>query len=86
MLVTFDLDADFSDLTRRERQILCLIGEGTPTKAVSIRLGINSKTVETHRHNIKAKYGLKNSYELMRFAVLYTLWEKGNEPLPTGTE
>ena len=86
MLVTFDLKEDFTDLSRRERQILRLLGEGTPTKAVSIRLGISGKTVESHRRNIKIKCRLRNGHELIRFAVLYSLWEKGNEPLPTGID
>ncbi len=39
--------------TRREREVLKLIGEGATTKEVAQRLGISVKTAQAHRDNLK---------------------------------
>ncbi len=41
--------------TRRERDVLKLIGEGATTKEVAQRLGISVKTAQAHRDNLKQK-------------------------------
>src|SRR5271163_236955 len=42
-------------LTRREREVLSLIGEGATSKDIAVRLGISPKTAQVHRENLKQK-------------------------------
>ncbi len=56
-------------LTDRELQILQMIGEGTVTSSIAEKLHISSKTVETHRSNIKNKFNLPDSAALISFAI-----------------
>lgn len=44
----------FSTLTAREREVLQLLVEGHPTKAIAERLHVSVKTVCTHRENLEA--------------------------------
>lgn len=56
-------------LTDRELEVFQLIGEGLTTGRIAERLCLSVKTIETHREHVKAKLGLKNSSELIRYAV-----------------
>ena len=56
-------------LTPREREIVQLIAEGRLNKEIGAILGISVKTVETHRAAVMQKLELKNSTELIRYAV-----------------
>ena len=56
-------------LTRREKQILGVIGEGLTTKEICEKLSMRSYTVEFHRRNLINKIGAKNSKELIRYAI-----------------
>jgi DNA-binding NarL/FixJ family response regulator len=56
-------------LSDRELEIVQLIGQGLSTSEISERLGISSKTVESHRGNIRAKLSLKSGAELARFSI-----------------
>ena len=56
-------------LTSRERQVLHLAAEGLNNPAIAERLGISSRTVETHRANIMRKLGLRTRRDLIVFAV-----------------
>ncbi len=47
--------AKFDSLTRREREVLCLICNGHGSKAIAEALGISPKTVEFHRANLLQK-------------------------------
>jgi len=51
-------------LSKREIQVFSLIGEGMTTKAISKKLRISPKTVQTHREKIKAKLKLRTSVDL----------------------
>ena len=57
------------DLSRREREILCLIAEGYSTKEVAEELFISSGTVETHRKSLMRKLDVHNVAGLVRIAV-----------------
>ena len=52
--------------TRREKEILYLIGEGYSTKQIAEKLFISINTVETHRRHLLAKIQVKNSMELIK--------------------
>ena len=45
-----------------------LVGHGAGTAEIAQRLGVSVKTIETYRSNIKAKLGLKDAHELVRYA------------------
>ncbi len=57
--------------TRREREILDLIGKGLTTKEIATTLFISDKTVETHRSNLLAKFEVKNVVGLIKLAIEY---------------
>ncbi len=60
-------------LTRREREVLKLIGEGATTKEVAQRLGISPKTAQVHRENLKQKLDLRSTAALVRYAIKHKL-------------
>lgn len=47
-------------LTQRETQVILLIADGLSSKRVGKKLGISSRTVESHRGSIIAKLGAEN--------------------------
>jgi len=56
-------------LSNREFEILRLIGQGRDSHDIAEALHLSIKTVDTHRGNIRMKLGLKNSTELIHYAV-----------------
>ena len=56
-------------LTARERQVLDLLAEGLPNKAIAGRLGISDQTVKFHVASICGKLGAANRTEAVRRAV-----------------
>jgi DNA-binding NarL/FixJ family response regulator len=64
-----DLDAGFSGLTAREREILKLIAEGHTSREVGEILEISLKTVQGHRTRIMSKLDLHNRTELIKYAM-----------------
>ena len=59
----------YERLTAREREVLHLTAEGLSSTAIADRLGISSRTAETHRANVMAKLGLHNRADLVRYAM-----------------
>ncbi len=57
------------DLTHREVEVLALVASGKSNKQVAEELFISVKTVETHKSHILEKLGLKNTAELVRYAI-----------------
>ncbi len=60
-------------LTRREREVLKLIGEGATAKEVAARLGITPKTAQVHRDNLKLKLNAKSTAAMVRYAIKHKL-------------
>src|SRR5262249_44252159 len=56
-------------LTDRERAVLRAIAAGRSTKQVAARLGIGTRTVETHRANLMRKLDLHSVALLTQFAI-----------------
>jgi two-component system NarL family response regulator len=56
-------------LSRREREVLRMIAEGTRSPSIAEQLNISLGTVEVHRRNIMRKLGLRTVAELTRYAV-----------------
>lgn len=65
-------------LTTREQAILLLIAAGKSNKDVAGTLDISTRTVETHRKNIKKKLGIATTAGLTRYAIENGLI--GNDP------
>ena|SRR5438128_868712 len=58
-----------SVLSRREGEVLGLLGEGHTNRAVAGRLGLSVKTVETYRARLCEKLGLHGRADLVRYAL-----------------
>ena len=56
-------------LTPREVQVLELLAEGLPNKAIAERLGISDQTVKFHVSAISGKLGAANRTDAVRRAV-----------------
>jgi DNA-binding NarL/FixJ family response regulator len=56
-------------LTRREQEVLRLLGEGLTNRELAARLFLSRKTVEHHVHNVLTKLGLRTRSEAAAFAV-----------------
>lgn len=57
-------------LTRREKQIIKLLAEGKTSIKIAEELSVSSLTVDTHRRNLMQKFGVKNTAELIKAAML----------------
>jgi two-component system response regulator NreC len=71
------LPAGIDQLSRREREIFCLIIQGTSSRDIAQSLCISLKTVETHRSHINRKLGVHSPAELIRLAALKGLLLSG---------
>jgi DNA-binding NarL/FixJ family response regulator len=60
-------------LTRREREVLSLIGEGATSKEIAARLGISPKTAQVHRDNLKQRLNAKSTAAIVRYAIKHKL-------------
>jgi DNA-binding NarL/FixJ family response regulator len=66
---------EFSQLTRREREILQHIAEGHTSPQIAKMLYISKKTVENHRANIMEKLDIHDTAGLVRYAIKIKLIE-----------
>ncbi|MFA4948490.1 MAG: response regulator transcription factor [Candidatus Krumholzibacteriia bacterium] len=66
---------EFSQLTRREREILQHIAEGQTSPQIAKLLFISKKTVENHRANIMEKLDIHDTVGLVRYAIKIKLVE-----------
>jgi DNA-binding NarL/FixJ family response regulator len=56
-------------LSEREQEIITLIAEGMTNAVISEKLFLSKHTVNTHRKNIMAKLGVKNTAGIVMYAV-----------------
>jgi DNA-binding CsgD family transcriptional regulator len=56
-------------LTRREKEVLELIGQGKTSKQIAHNLNLSVYTVNNHRKHICKKVGLHSTAQLVAFAV-----------------
>ncbi len=62
-------------LTARERELLRLVAEGLPNKAIAQRLSVSENTVKYHMKNILQKLGAHNRAEAIAHALRAGLLE-----------
>jgi DNA-binding NarL/FixJ family response regulator len=60
-------------LTRREREVLKLIGDGATSKDIALKLDISPKTAQVHRDNLKQKLNLRSTAEMVRYAIKHKI-------------
>jgi DNA-binding NarL/FixJ family response regulator len=68
-VLPFGKIANPNNLTHRELEVLAEVASGKSNKQVAEDLFISVKTVETHKGHILEKLGLKNTAELVRYAI-----------------
>ncbi len=56
-------------ISKRECEIITLIAEGFTNQQIADKLFISSHTVNTHRKNIMAKLGVKNTAGIVMYAI-----------------
>src|SRR6266567_3234665 len=56
-------------LSKREREVVCLLASGKANKEAANALGISVRTVEAHRAKIMLKLGIHSITELVLYAV-----------------
>lgn len=62
-------------LTKRETEIIKMISEELTNSEIAERLGISSRTVDTHRRNLLQKLDVKNTAGLVKYAMVNHLLE-----------
>lgn len=63
------LSCDAVIISKRENEIITLIAEGNTNTEIADLLFLSSHTVNTHRKNIMAKLGVKNTAGIVMYAV-----------------
>jgi DNA-binding NarL/FixJ family response regulator len=58
-----------STLTSRQREVLQLVIEGCTMKEVATRLGISTRTAESHKYEMMEGLGVDNTAELIQYAI-----------------
>jgi DNA-binding NarL/FixJ family response regulator len=66
-----------NDLSRRDLEILRLLGEGRSLSQIAASVGISYKTVANNCAQIKGKLGVQRTAELVRIAVLFGIGQGG---------
>ena len=59
----------FGSLTRREREILKLLAEGSSVKEIASSLDLSVKTIEAHKFNLMRKLDLHNKAQVVQYAI-----------------
>jgi len=61
-----EFQANFQNLTLREREVAALVVSGKANKVIAIELGLSPKTIEVHRANVMFKMRVKSLPELVQ--------------------
>jgi len=63
-----DAFADARPLSQREARVLDLLARGYTGPQIAVEMGVRVGTVESYRHRIRKKLGLKSRAEIIQFA------------------
>ena len=72
-------------LTKREHEVIKLVGQGYNSASISSHLFISEATVRNHLTSILGKLGLSNQFELAVYAFRHRLVELQPEPVNSRT-
>jgi FixJ family two-component response regulator len=61
-----ELQQRYLALTRREREVMGLVGTGLPNKKIAAEIGVSEATVKIHRGNVMQKMQAASLIELVR--------------------
>lgn len=64
-------------LTKREQEVLSLVGAGLTSRQIGKKLRISARTVEVHRSHVMRKLNVGSLVELLRTALQHRLIEWG---------
>ena len=64
-----DEDPLVEPLTSRETEVLSLVADGLPNKAIAVRLGVSDETIKFHLSSIFGKLHASNRTEAVRRAL-----------------
>ncbi len=56
-------------LTSAQLRVMKLVAEGLKSSEIAARLGVSVRTVETHRHHILKRTGLRGGMPILRLAL-----------------
>ena len=59
----------FTGLTKREKQVLAMVVDGYTSKDMAQKLNLSPRTIDHHRSNLLKKFKMKNSVDLVNYAV-----------------
>ncbi len=59
----------FATLTKREREILKMLAEGSSVKDIATYFQLSVKTVEAHKFNLMRKLDIHNKAQLVQYAI-----------------
>ncbi len=71
--IDINKDNDNSQLTKREIEVIKLIAEGLTSQDIADKLFISPRTVDTHRRNLLQKLNVKNTAELIKYAIKHNI-------------
>lgn len=60
-------------LSNREFSILCMLGMGKGVSEIASELGLSVKTISTYKARIMQKMHIKNTAQLIRYAIMHHL-------------
>ncbi|MGW6564216.1 response regulator transcription factor [Streptomyces sp. NPDC054975] len=75
---------DIDQLTRREREVLHMLGLGESNRLLARRLGISERTVKAHVSSIIAKLELRSRGDATALSILRHAEVHGSLTLPNG--
>lgn len=56
-------------MTRRERQVVNLVAQGLSNKEIARRLNLSHETIESFRTNLRRKFRLRTTADIVRYAI-----------------
>jgi DNA-binding NarL/FixJ family response regulator len=70
-----DYEPGLEVLSRRETEILKMVMEGFSNQEIADASFVSIRTVEAHKNNIMTKLNLKNTVELVKYAIRHKFFE-----------
>ncbi len=59
------ISSSYPNISKREKEVIALLGQGKASKQISDILGITKNTVDNHRQRLLKKFNVKSSAELV---------------------